>query len=1552
MRPEFRLQCVTLCTLALAFLALVAQEPLTVKAFSTSGSLTTEAADLTQINLSNILQHVRFLSGLGSRVVGYDGFFEAARYVRSYWSSIGLEVREEPFRLATPLVERSFVTIQNLEGSKATFEAYPLWPNHVNPSPYRSPAKGDKLVYVDRGLPEDFEGIDPEGSFVLMEFNHRWYWKNAALFGAKGVIFLEPQDTTGMQSVQKMFSVPINFPRLYVKGETASVLKDLTSKNREVTIWVDSMMAWKEREVANLIAIVEGTDPSLKNEVTVIGAYYDSWSAVPQLSPGATDSMGVAFLLEVSRLLRATPPKRTVWLVAFAGHYQALAGAREFVENHFSKLEVKIKMMMSLDLASDSDTLAVYATGAMYGYYRPQDFVPSYNLWLRRIFEEWLPPLEARTGETFHVIDGIQWARPTWIAAAPPFESFLKYFEAEVFTEACYAGGLGFITTNAFRVYQYTPFDTFERIQPENLRKQATFLWPILYESASMDVYYALYPRRAGALDHGLVTVTLRLAQYNSTTDWFNDFAHKDAIYFVSVGPSMNPVDAVVYAGFSPLASVGASKSVVVQGVTAGLFAAPPVAGPGGRVTGMTLSAPLGFTAVLKPDANGRATLKGVKPLTGIDAQAYILEPETGSITHATDTGPFGTGKKLGSLFGAPSSAAAPTLTPGAGGLGYLIATGAGARSFSVYTTHGSQYIPIFECSSIALLGLFDPLRVEDPRALSVEIYNFISHSYFVWRDTLAVWPEAMVFVEPDVPTEILVRSAGRVIAVMNDASDDHPDGQGYTLRHGETLTLTLLDAIDGIYRLAHARGGFLLARMSANPKMVLHIEAMYKYRQLAEDALRNGDKGRLYSFSIACWQNALNVYNASFDLILDVVRTAIFFFFLSAAFVLLLGKVVSGRVTGTRRMMITVALFLVTNLALSLVHPGYAISSNIWMLVDGLSVILFSILLFYVIVGEFNTAVKSISESILGSHRSDIERGSLLASSLSMGVENLKKRPMRTALTLSTIVITISAMTLFTSMGVMVQSYRAVVGSSAYTGILLKRPLPDAIGSPLAENYLIATKDIASEGLVDFKLNPRAWIYPPGQSMVMVWESKYSAVRGLLGVTAEEARILEYAVVPGQGTTFLPGMTKAVMISKTLAEGLSRDLGIDVKPGTKISLYGIQVTIMGILDEEVASTLLEVDLDQNPIGPPDPLGTSLTGVATPIDVSGLILVPYDFAVEFFNSQPNAISLQSESQILEDGLRKRSFDLVLAMPFDVYYGLKKEDVASRVATRSVYLLSGAENMIVPLFLSSLTILSMMLSAVYERTREISTLSTVGLSPRHIGSIFVMESVALAFLGSFLGYMSGAGITTILWGLMLFPQDLIPNVSSGVVIVVVGVMMGTTMLSSVYPMMKASKLVTPSLIRKWRVGTKPVGDSWSVGLPFNATPDESLGVMNYLREFLEASAAERTGLFMLLAPLGFHYRDEERVLSARLQLSPFDAGIIQDFHVVCRQMAADRYGFEILIKRAMGVENLWITSNKALLDEIRKQFLIWRALDPNEKQRYIKEAKEKWGRQRF
>jgi len=1508
-------------------------------------------------DFSRVLGHVQYLSGLGSRVTGYDGFFQAADYIEREWKAQGLTVIREYFTATTPIVYRSQVVALLPDGGTVSLEAFPMWPNNVNPSPYESPAEGDRLVDGGSGNLEELDGKDVPGSFVLVDFNSRWYWKHALTFKAKGVIFTEPEDTTAVEAVQKNLNIPLNFPRLYVRGEAASRLKQLAGQPGGAKIWVSSLMRWENKDVANLVAVIPGSNPQLNGEVAVVTAFYDSWSPVPQVAPGATDAMGISLLLELPKVFAQRPPERTVWLVAMPGHYQGLWGAREFVERHFGELASKLKMMISLDLSSDSEYMAAYATGVTYGYNFPNTLISRYQGWVNSIFYRWLPELESALGTRFKVLDGMMYSYPTFLRGSPPIEPFLRYFEAEVFTEANYGGGLGFVTTNAMRIHQTTPLDTMRFVNEQNLRAQSTFLWYVLLNAVSVPADYFLAPSRL-ASDWGLLTVDLQLAQYDRLTDWFANFTNPDAVFMVAVSGVQNPTQGqIVAVGLTP-AQVGISQSVVIWGVSAGLYAAALVSSGSGGVGEMgTRVSPVGFSFVVKPGPSGGVRVAGVKPYTGVDPQGYVVDPNTGAIVYGPDTGPFGTGRiRLGSIFGAPSAIAAMGATAGAAGVAYLAGAGAPFRAFAPYSPRSFRYVPVFQPGSIAIVGVVDVAALQ--AGLGIDLYSFVSHSWYVWRDVVVSWPEAMAFVEPNVPAEIVLRSGpqGQIAGVLNNASREQPDGVGYTVGANKTIVVSLVDAARNSYRLGASRAETLISKMTSNALMSMYdVKASALFDKM-DEATRAKSWSSLYGSSFVIWQYARSLYASSFELLYQTAVTVVFFFFLSIPFALLLERL-RGSQGSMQRSFYLIAILLLANIGLGVFHPGYSISSNVFMIIVGLALILFTFVLSAWVFGEFSSMAKVFRQSLLGLHYSEIERSGTVLAGTTIGLQSMRRRKLRTALALASIVITVMALTAFTTVGFQALTLVQPIGEKApYTGLLLRRPFPAAaFGAPLPEFYLVGVPRIYSMQGYDVQVYPHAWAYPPGQKALLSWGGN-TTIRGILAITPEEAGYL--APMLQKGGLFEAGEAHSVLLPSNVAESLSKDLGREIAVGSTLNLWGFDLSVKGILKSQPipGQRVLISDIDQNDIAPPNLLAfVGGTQEPIPLPISEFIIVPYSFAVKFFNAQPNAIQVHF-ARLDASTLQNVAFDTALSLPFDIYFAVNEDPavmtgVADKMSVRQVYWASGFENVIIPLVIASLSIFTNVLGSIYERTREISVLSSVGLSPRHIAEIFLIEVATLSFVASYLGYILGIGLINALWNLNLYPAFFYPNVSSLVVIVVIVVMIAATMASSIYPLSKASALVTPSYARRWRVTTKPHENKWSISMPFRATDEETIGVLTFLKEFFEAHSTERAGLFMVLGPVTVEEQRDRNmfVLSTQLQLAPFDVGIIQRLYIMGVRAGVDVNSFDVLIEREKGVEQLWITSNRYLLDQIRKQFLMWRSLPPEGKERYIREAGKLWER---
>ena len=87
--------------------------------------------------------------------------------------------------------------------------------------------------------------------------------------------------------------------------------------------------------VPNVVGMVEGSDPVLKNEYVVVGAHLDHLGVRSgQVYNGADDNAsGSVGVLEVAEAIAQAPPQRSVLFVLYTGEERGLLGSRHFVEN-------------------------------------------------------------------------------------------------------------------------------------------------------------------------------------------------------------------------------------------------------------------------------------------------------------------------------------------------------------------------------------------------------------------------------------------------------------------------------------------------------------------------------------------------------------------------------------------------------------------------------------------------------------------------------------------------------------------------------------------------------------------------------------------------------------------------------------------------------------------------------------------------------------------------------------------------------------------------------------------------------------------------------------------------------------------------------------------------------------------------------------------------------------------------------------------------------------------------------------------------------------------
>jgi hypothetical protein len=128
-----------------------------------------------------------------------------------------------------------------------------------------------------------------------------------------------------------------------------------------------------ELPTQNVAAVVRGSDPTLRDEYVILGAHFDHLgrSTFGALDPDATNAIhngaddnasGTAAVMELARLLRRDPPKRSVMFVTFSGEELGLLGSQYFVDHAPVPLG-KVRAMLNFDMVGRMQNKRVIVYG-------------------------------------------------------------------------------------------------------------------------------------------------------------------------------------------------------------------------------------------------------------------------------------------------------------------------------------------------------------------------------------------------------------------------------------------------------------------------------------------------------------------------------------------------------------------------------------------------------------------------------------------------------------------------------------------------------------------------------------------------------------------------------------------------------------------------------------------------------------------------------------------------------------------------------------------------------------------------------------------------------------------------------------------------------------------------------------------------------------------------------------------------------------------------------------------------------------------------------------
>lgn len=1540
-------------------------------------------------------EHVGQLTQKTHRLAGSESNRAAAAYLQQQLRGAGVQnVLDLDFDVV-PLVEPHAVASLTW-GDDASAELHHVRPNVVVPVSVAEPIRGP-LIYVGRGDLAAYTGRAINGAVVAMEYDSHENWERAFARGAAAVVFLGSGEETAGPA--KHAPVPMNLPRFYVEPDQAPSLRQ---DRPDVVLTSESPAPLQAvSHGKNIIAFLPGTDPG--GEALVVTAPFDTFGVVPTRSPGTRRAANAAGLLRLAEVLKANPPRRDVWLLFQDAGTQRHRGARAFYDAVTMSENDHAQIVTQHD--NESQRIAE-AIGAL-------DQSPDISRWLMLRLQTTADAARAdldrqrqllrrqaqgaaASGTIETLSDTVaSWDRvrrwlnqsDRWDEAPAEDDAVVTALRTRV-RDALAARAQELAVLRSRDAQRSALRDTITRGEDSPPRvvlhldldlSDVGPTWSAVTGDWSDRLYHMRSPQSGADAPGYHVRVLWALRQIAERAE-AGRFTRLDR------GPLEGPS---LGASFVPGRYVNAGS--VAGGH--GLYHVALMTGHDARVRdGQPSDTPSEFNfsnfetqldeavaligdAADDPALSLRSTIATtvVAQRTGWDGQrptgALVTRRVTGGLSENRAAGGVTVALWPGDKEDADAAWRALSRDAPADylpfdltrsnqhgrfeilGLRYDIASQVAALAFELDDAGRLAAVPT---QSTLVHDIFSAIRVDLFAGQSYGLtwwgggQNRYSPTAILrassdagYRPNLSLvgrggrqrfWILADRAVEPGVK---IFEAEGPVALGMDE---ENQTARGVAISRfavpGAWAPQTAVD----MWRLNEGRLAALRRRGVTSPDLeVLHAQAG---RAIENDAA----SAALALSSVALSQAVYPRLRSTMD---DLVYAIVVLLLLTIPFAFAMERLVFGAAGVYRRIAGFVAMFFATFGVLYATHPGFAVASTPVMIFLAFAIVLLSCMVIWVLLRRFQTELAAMQGRPAGQDGGGI-RG--VGAAISMGMSTMRRRPTRTILTATTVVMLTFTVLCFASVSreIGVRSVSLGPATEAMPSrAVLVRPLNAGPMSPATLEVLTG----AAGNTADAPNQPvwkETWSRVPSRrddrpiTVARLDDGRTARLGGVLGVSPD---LLDtwprwenaFAVEPqaakrglAQGHVFLPADTVAALQlaagDVVLIDGRRQIVGGTTHGAALANLRQVDGESWLPVDVAAEAALRSNQTQSSNSDARNAAGNVLRLSAAQVAVTSNAVV-----------QQLGGDLRSVTRWVQDEAEPRDVaDAAVAVAGSPVW-VTGASGAERLTLGSVTRVSGVWRLVAPVLLGGLIIFGTLLGSISDRQKEIYTFSALGLAPRHVGMLFFAEAAVYAVVGGLGGQLLAQVVALgaswfAAWGWI---QPMSINFASTQALFAIGVVMATVMISAIYPAIRASKSANPGLARAWVMPSPepaPRDHELNMTFPFTVSAYDLTGVVAFLAEHFRQHADAGLGSFAA-ADVRVHRDPQSRLrLSAEVALAPFDLGVTQRMSLT--GVPSDIPGVDevaVHLERLSGTRGDWVRANRAFIKKLRRQFLVWRTL---------------------